>query len=113
MGGGAKAVCNFGSAIWWPNLQLIQKRHLVVKFATNASHQILNLCKLRYLVAKVVTNGSGATWWQCNCVNLWPNLKLIEVGATWSKLVAKIASDSSGLKSLSNCSFLRLFQLWM
>ena len=40
-------------AIWWPNLELMQ--------VATSGGQIWNLCKWRHLVAKYATNASSAT----------------------------------------------------
>ena len=60
----AKFATNASGAIWWPNLQLMQ--------GAPSGGQICNLYKWCYLVAKFAINAIGAIW--------WPNLELMQVG---------------------------------
>ena len=84
-----KAMWKYSDATWWPNLQIMQ--------VTHSGGKICNLCKWRHLVAKFATNASGTIW--------WPNLKLMQVvpfggkicnQCKWRHLVAKFATNASG-----------------
>ena len=64
----AKYATNASGAIWWPNCQLIQM--------ASSGGQLYNFCKWRHLVAKFATSENEAIW--------WPNLKSCHVVAEFS-----------------------------
>ena len=59
-----------GNTAWWSNVEPIQVVPLV--------GQICNLYKWRHLVAKFATNASGAIW--------WPNLLLMQVAPSGGQI---------------------------
>ena len=70
---------NASDAIWWSNMQLMQ--------VAPSGGQICKLCKWRHLVVKFATNASGAI--------RWSKIATIASGEIWC-LVANFATNASG-----------------
>merc|ERR1711911_451456 len=66
----AKFATNASGAIWWPNLQLMQ--------VAPSGGQICNLCKWRHLEAKFATNVNGAI--------CWPYLQVMQVAPSGGQI---------------------------
>ena len=82
----AKFATNASGAIWWPNLLLMQ--------VAPSGGQICSQCKWRHLVAKFATNASGGIW--------WPKLQLMFT-SMWCHVVAKF-NPSYGVNFWVRCA---------